>query len=61
MLRIFYALTVLPLILLVFINIDKFESFKLSGLAGKLKASIAEAGVTKAEFEFKRRVQAEVH
>lgn len=39
------------LILLVFINLDKFESFKLPGLAEKLIARIAEAEVTKAEFE----------
>lgn len=59
----FYAFTLLTFVLLVFINLEKFESFKLPGLAAKLKASIAEAEVTKAEFEqlsqeFKVKTQA---
>jgi sensor histidine kinase YesM len=60
--QMFYAFTLLTFVLLVFINLEKFESFKLLGLAAKLKASIAEAEVTKAEFEqlsqeFKEKTQ----
>jgi hypothetical protein len=35
--QMFYVFTLLILILLVFINLDKFESFKLPSLAAKLK------------------------
>lgn len=47
----FYAFTVLLFVLMLLINLDKFELFKLLGLSAKLKTSIAEAEVTKAEFE----------
>lgn len=60
--QMFYAFTVLTSILLVFITLDRFESFKLEALAAMLRDSIAEAKVSKQESdplnqEFKQKTE----